>query len=144
MVRLYDESGINTVGNGIGHDISAVLDGYTQNPIILNNYYTPDPDTYQSGWVVYSLSEQEPGSHNLSVKAWDIYNNSSVEKITFVIDTVSPLYLKKVYNYRACKMLYSYPEINKNNIIDIIIVNNKTELFFNPGEKIIIPIKNEF
>jgi hypothetical protein len=99
VARLLDESGINTVGNGIGHDISAILDGFTQNPFILNDYFIPDADTYQSGWVVYPLGTLSPGTHTLSLKAWDIYNNSSEALVTFVIDTVSPLYLKKVINY---------------------------------------------
>jgi hypothetical protein len=99
LARLFDESGINTAGNGIGHDITAVLDGHTQDPILLNDHYTPDPDTYQSGWIQYPLGKLQPGSHTLSLKAWDIYNNSSEVMITFTIDTVSPLLLKSVYNY---------------------------------------------
>ena len=49
--------------------------------------------------------------------------------------------VRRVYYYQVGKLLYSYPEIGKDNIIDIIIVNNKSELFFKPGEKLIIPIK---
>ena len=30
---LYDNSGINTVGTGIGHDLVAILDGVTNNEI---------------------------------------------------------------------------------------------------------------
>jgi len=44
-----------------------------------------------------------------------------------------------VYKYQIGKELFSYPEINKQNIIDVIIVNNKQELFFKPGENIIVP-----
>jgi hypothetical protein len=33
IARLYDESGINTVGNGIGHDIVAVIDDNYQMPL---------------------------------------------------------------------------------------------------------------
>jgi len=99
MARLYDESGINTVGNGIGHDLTATIDGNTQNPHILNSFFKPDKDTYQSGWVTYPLGKQEPGTHTLSFKAWDIYNNSSQVSITYVIDTLSPLLLKNVLNY---------------------------------------------
>jgi hypothetical protein len=99
IVRLFDESGINTVGNGIGHEISAILDDYTQNPFILNDYYTPDPDSYKSGWVYYPFGNLEPGYHTLSLKAWDIYNNSSEATIAFVIDTVSSLKIYNAYNF---------------------------------------------
>ena len=39
LAYINDESGINTVGNGIGHDITAILDGKSSNPFILNDYY---------------------------------------------------------------------------------------------------------
>ena len=39
---LYDESGINTTGNGIGHNMLAVLDEATANPIVLNDFYESD------------------------------------------------------------------------------------------------------
>ena len=32
--NVFDENGINTVGNGIGHDIEAYLDGNTSEAII--------------------------------------------------------------------------------------------------------------
>lgn len=47
--------------------------------------------------------------------------------------------VKKVYKYKVGKFIYSYPEINKNNIIDILIANNKQELYFKNGENIIVP-----
>jgi len=39
IAEIYDENGVNTVGNGIGHDIVAILDNNTSNPIVLNDYY---------------------------------------------------------------------------------------------------------
>ncbi|MEO0405373.1 MAG: C25 family cysteine peptidase, partial [Bacteroidota bacterium] len=35
FAKVFDENGVNTVGNGIGHDLKAVLDGNTNDPIIL-------------------------------------------------------------------------------------------------------------
>jgi len=51
--------------------------------------------------------------------------------------------VRRVYYYQVGKLLCTYPEIQKDNIIDIIIVNNKKELYFKPGEKLVIPIKKE-
>ena len=39
IVSVFDENGINTVGNGIGHDIELVIDNDLSNSVILNNYY---------------------------------------------------------------------------------------------------------
>ncbi len=37
IADVFDQNGINTVGSGVGHDIVAVLDGETGNPIVLND-----------------------------------------------------------------------------------------------------------
>ena len=132
MARLFDESGINTVGNGIGHDIIAVLDGYTQNPMLLNDYYTPDPDSYQSGWVNYPLGKLEQGTHTLTLKAWDTYDNSSEAAITFTIDTISPLLVRNIYNYpnpfregTNFVFIHNKPGSDFNIIIDIFSIDGR-------------------
>jgi len=43
--------------------------------------------------------------------------------------------------YTIGRNIYTYPEITKNTIIDILRVNNKRALFFYPGEKIKYPKK---
>ena len=46
LADIEDLSGVNTVGNGIGHDITAILDYNSSNPYILNEFYTSDLDKY--------------------------------------------------------------------------------------------------
>lgn len=96
---LRDQNGINTVGNGIGHDLVAVLDNDTQNPIVLNEYYETDLDTYQSGEVRYQLEELTEGNHTLSLKAWDVHNNSSTATLEFTVAENGLLALEHVLNY---------------------------------------------
>ncbi len=98
-LKLYDESGINTVGNGIGHDLMAILDEESANPIILNDYYSSDLNTYQSGQVKYPFSTLEPGQHTISVKAWDVNNNSSDVRISFSVQAAETPLVKRLYNY---------------------------------------------
>jgi serine/threonine protein phosphatase PrpC len=50
--------------------------------------------------------------------------------------------VKNIYFHRPGKELFSYPGINNNNIIDILKVNKKSELFFKPGEIIVVPADN--
>jgi hypothetical protein len=83
---LYDESGINTVGTGIGHDIVAILDNDYSNPIVLNDYYISRLNSYQNGQVLYPINNLEPGEHTISIKVWDIQNNSTVAEITFYVE----------------------------------------------------------
>jgi len=97
--RLKDENGINTVGNGIGHDLTAVLDQNSSNPIVLNDYYTTDTDTYQSGEIRYQLNDLAPGDHNITLKAWDVHNNSSTSTLDFLVAENSQIALQHVLNY---------------------------------------------
>ena len=99
IAQLFDENGINTVGNGIGHDLLAVLDGETGNPIVLNDFYTADLDSYQSGEVRYTFGSLEKGEHTLYLKAWDVNNNSSETTIHFVVQEKEEMTLDHVLNY---------------------------------------------
>ncbi|NOQ27768.1 MAG: type IX secretion system sortase PorU [Bacteroidales bacterium] len=96
---LTDSSGINTVGNGIGHDITAILDNNSNNTIILNDYYESDIDEFQKGKIEYLFSELENGDHNLKLKVWDVYNNSSEENLDFMVAESESLAIKNLFNY---------------------------------------------
>lgn len=96
---MRDENGINTVGSGIGHDIKAILDGESSSPIVLNDFYESDLDTYQSGAVRYQLNDLSEGVHTLSLKVWDIHNNSSEVFTEFIVASSENLALDHVLNY---------------------------------------------
>lgn len=97
--EIFDSNGINTTGNGIGHDITAVIDENTNQAIVLNNDYESDADTYQSGSISYQLSTLAEGNHTLTLKAWDVYNNSSSTTIDFVVVKNEQLAIDHVLNY---------------------------------------------
>ncbi|WP_418639296.1 type IX secretion system sortase PorU [Winogradskyella sp.] len=99
LVKLQDDNGINTA-SGIGHDITAIIDGDETNPIVLNNYYQASVDDYTNGTVSYPFRDLEPGVHTLTLKAWDVYNNSSTAEIQFrVFDEDEELIIDNVLNY---------------------------------------------
>ncbi len=98
LAHLFDDNGINTAGAGIGHEITAILDENSSDPIILNEFYTADVDSYQSGKVRYALKNLSLGPHTLSLKAWDTHNNSSTTKIEFIVASSEKLALDHVYN----------------------------------------------
>jgi len=85
VALLYDESGINTLGTGIGHDITATMDGDGYSSVVLNDFYVSDKDSYRSGRVNYQYFNLPEGEHTLSLKAWDVHNNSSTASIRFVV-----------------------------------------------------------
>ncbi|WP_092847897.1 type IX secretion system sortase PorU [Algibacter pectinivorans] len=99
LAKLEDANGINTA-SGIGHDIVGVLDGDETNPVILNDYYQTEVDDYTKGTVSFPFKDLEPGLHTLTVKAWDVYNNSSISEIQFIVfDKDEGLVINNVLNY---------------------------------------------
>ncbi len=84
---FFDESGINTTGAGIGHNIVLILDEQFNNPIQLNRYYIAKQGTYKEGNIIYQLPELEKGEHNIILKAWDNYNNSTSISLDFIVST---------------------------------------------------------
>lgn len=96
---LFDSSGINTVGNGIGHDITVQVDGKPQQLYVLNDFYESDLDSYQKGRVLFPLSSLSEGLHSIVFKAWDINNNSSESTTEFVVSSSAGLALDHVLNY---------------------------------------------
>jgi len=85
LADVFDFSGINTVGNGIGHDITAILDENTANPYVLNDFYEAKKDDYTRGVVSFPFYNLEKGEHTLTLKVWDVFNNSTEATITFVV-----------------------------------------------------------
>ena len=99
IAKISDESGINTVGNGIGHDITLTTDGNTTEKTVLNSFYESEMDNYKSGSINYPNSELEIGTHTMTVKAWDVMNNSSEKSIDFIVTTSSEMLIDKLFNY---------------------------------------------
>ena len=82
FAKISDENGITTTGNGLIQGITLDLNGETIN---LNEFYSSDSDTYQSGTVVYPIQDLSPGIYTASLKVYDTYNNLSDKKITFTV-----------------------------------------------------------
>jgi hypothetical protein len=96
---IFDEHGVNTVGNGIGHDITVTIDGNTSESIVLNDFYESALNSFQKGTVQYQLTDLAEGEHTLEFKVWDIYNNSSKTSIDFVVRDDQVMVLQNVLNY---------------------------------------------
>lgn len=130
--KLFDENGINTVGSGIGHDITAVLDGDYSNVIVLNEFYQADLDDYKSGTIAFPLSDLSEGQHTLTIKAWDVANNSSEAIIEFEVS--GDFNIEYIENYPNPVKDYTYFVFNHNQsgeILDVIV-----EIFDTDGRRI--------
>jgi len=99
LVYVEDQYGINTTGNGIGHDITATLNDDRVNAINLNGYYLADINSFAKGQIRYPYNNLPEGNHSIEVKVWDIYNNSAMESIDFVVVESTEMLLEKIYTY---------------------------------------------
>lgn len=82
---LSDSLGINTTGNGIGHDIVAIIDGKEATTYTLNNYYSQTVGDYTSGSITYTIPELEVGEHTLTLRAFNVFNVPNSTTISFVV-----------------------------------------------------------
>jgi len=99
LAIISDLNGVNTVGNGIGHDLVAYLDGNIKDPIILNDFYISDLNRFDKGRVYYPFSGLTDGLHTIKVKGWDVFNNSAEGYTEFLVAQSAQIALTKVLNY---------------------------------------------
>lgn len=85
VAEITDINGINSAGNGIGHDMQLTIDDDASQTYTLNDYFSFDFGSYTSGTVGYSIPELEEGEHSLQFRVWDILNNSTTSRLSFVV-----------------------------------------------------------
>lgn len=84
FAAISDSSGINLSTAGIGHNMTATIDGSTTYSD-LNSYYTPDTTGY-SGVICYPLENLLEGEHTLTLRVWDNECNSSSTTLHFIVE----------------------------------------------------------
>ncbi|HMN23174.1 MAG TPA: type IX secretion system sortase PorU, partial [Ignavibacteriaceae bacterium] len=100
IVKLSDETGLNTTGTGVGHKLEGVLNQKLSSPIDFTNYFTGDLDAGgKSGSINYKFTNIESGDHELLVKAWDVFNNFSEQNTFFSVVDGNDLVIRDIYNY---------------------------------------------
>jgi len=94
MLDLYDESGINTTGLGIGHRIEAWINDSKTSIDLTDKFVSSLTDSRRGtvSQVLYGLGE---GSHTIKVRAWDVFNNFSIKESKFRISNNS-IYLDEL------------------------------------------------
>ena len=80
---VHDESGINTTSASVGHDIEMWIDGKTTDVTVLNDYFLYDFGSYQSGTITYPVMGLSEGHHTLSLRVWDVFDNSTTVSLGF-------------------------------------------------------------
>nr|BCX00125.1 MAG: peptidase C25 [Bacteroidota bacterium] len=99
IADVRDESGINTTGLGVGHEMLAILDGEERRAVVLNPFYQSKPDSYQEGTITYRLGPLEEGEHELRVRVWDVHNNPGEAVLRFVVASSDRVVIRNLLNY---------------------------------------------
>ncbi|MDR9417925.1 type IX secretion system sortase PorU [Gracilimonas sp.] len=99
IVDLEDQSGINTTGTGVGHEIIATIDTKPKQSFVLNEFYEGNLNDFTRGRIEYPLDNLPEGSYSLMVRAWDVHNNPSEKEIVFEVASSEELSIRNVYNY---------------------------------------------
>ncbi len=94
IAEVSDDVALNLSGAGIGHQMTAILDGnkaYADLPL----YFTPSVDGSPSGTINYTLENLTSGAHSLMLRVWDTAGNSTTSEIDFFVD---PEKAPKIYD----------------------------------------------
>ena len=124
LVKLFDSSGINTTGAGIGHDITAILDNNLRLPINLNSYYRTEQGDYMNGRINYPFYKLKDGRHTIKVKAWDVYNNPGEGYTEFIVASSEKIALNHVLNYPnpfTTNTRFEFEHNRPNEVLDVSI-----------------------
>ena len=124
IAKFFDENGINTGSSSIGHDICAYIDGNTSKKIVLNDQYVSEKDDYKRGKATYSFSNLEPGEHKITVKAWDVANNSSESSLNFVVKSSEKIEISRVLNYPnpfSTKTSFYFEHNQASGLVDVMV-----------------------
>ena len=91
VADLFDNSGLNTSGNGLGHDILLIIDNNPNWTWVLNGNFEQTAGDFTSGRVKFTIPELPEGKHELMLRAWDVMNNSTTVYLGFkVVNDLKP------------------------------------------------------
>ena len=91
VADLFDNSGLNTSGNGLGHDILLIIDNNPNWTWVLNGDFEQTAGDFTSGRVKFTIPELPEGKHELMLRAWDVMNNSTTVYLGFkVVNDLKP------------------------------------------------------
>jgi hypothetical protein len=99
IVKLQDDSGLNSAGAGVGHETLLTVDGNEQEAVDIGRYFESNVGSSRKGEIRYTLPRQEAGPHTLSVTSWDVVNNATEATLEYYVAPEEELTIRNLYNY---------------------------------------------
>lgn len=82
---IADQSGINTTGSGIGHDLTITIDNDPNLTFVANHAFNYAVGSHTQGCLYYQMPELPAGPHTLMIRAWDVLNNPASVSVEFEV-----------------------------------------------------------
>ncbi len=82
---VSDNVGLSINGATIGHNIELVIDDEKTAPINLNDFFTFDFGSYNSGHIAYQLPAMARGKHKVQLRVWDVNSNLTNSELAFTV-----------------------------------------------------------
>ena len=126
LAFVEDESGINTSGAGIGHDIVATLIGPSSESYCLNDYFVSDMGNPGKGQISFKMLGLADGEYTLSLKVWDVFNNSNTATVHFVVTNSETMCIQNPANLPnpvtdCTRFIFDHNQIGNNIDVKIYI-----------------------
>ena len=83
--NVSDNVGLSINGATIGHNIELVIDDEKTAPINLNDFFTFDFGSYNSGHIAYQLPAMARGKHKVQLRVWDVNSNLTNSELAFTV-----------------------------------------------------------
>lgn len=135
FASIRDENGITTTGNGLVQGITLFLNDETIN---LNQFYSADLDTYQSGTIVYPIQDLEPGNYTATLQVYDTHNNLASREIEFVVSDESfiSLFNTMVYpnpSFGETTFSFEHDREEEDLEVTLFVYNTHGEVMYSSG-----------
>ena len=119
-----------------------MLDSKTTDPYILNDFYESDVNTFRSGIIRFPFSQLSAGEHSVTVKVWDIFNNSTEATLHFRVLTSGNFVMQNARNYpnpfiSATRIVYDHNQ--QGNEVEL-----KAEIFSLTGQLVSVLEETSF
>lgn len=97
IAKVTDDRAMNLSSAGVGHQMTAYLDGGDKTFSDVSDYFTPFTDGTPGGMIYYPIENLPVGSHTIKLKVWDTGPNSAEASVDFVVSNSIAPELYEVY-----------------------------------------------
>ncbi|MEB2776038.1 type IX secretion system sortase PorU [Algoriphagus sp. D3-2-R+10] len=112
VASFSDSSGINISGLLPSENLTVQIN--QDDPIILNEFFTSENNSYSSGKVTFVLKDLKEGKNSVTIRAWDILGNESLLNQEIIVEGSDRLRILSHKTYPNPTQVDSHFELEHN------------------------------